>query len=164
MGILGDKMLAAGVVSQDDADRLHRQETIKKEQQRKERERKFHQEKARDLEDRLEYMAKTAAALFVKDIALEFLGFTEEERGSLLTKNPPPSLELFHKLGCLSHEVMVLTSSEIFRKTIQEEKDRLLKDQSFRKYASDLLRKFPVVSFEGRDFQQFKKEKPHERV
>jgi hypothetical protein len=35
MGLLGDKMLKAGVVSKADADRVHRQEVIEREKQRK---------------------------------------------------------------------------------------------------------------------------------
>jgi len=51
MGLLGDKMLAAGVVSKVDADRVHRQEVIEREKQRKLEERREREDaKRRPLE------------------------------------------------------------------------------------------------------------------
>ena len=47
MGLLGDKMLKAGVVSKADADRVHRQEVIEREKQRKFDERRERQEERR---------------------------------------------------------------------------------------------------------------------
>ena len=47
MGLLGDKMLKAGVVSKADADRVHRQEVIEREKQRKLEERRLREEERR---------------------------------------------------------------------------------------------------------------------
>jgi len=48
MTLLGDRMLAAGVVSKADAARIHRQEVIKRERERKIRERRKAREKLQD--------------------------------------------------------------------------------------------------------------------
>ena len=137
MGLLGDKMLKAGVVTQADADRLHRQEIIEKEKKRKEERRQELQEQRRRDEEwrntQMDFLASLSANLAVKTIALEYLGFTEEECRSILTGDPPPDLPLLAKLGNASEQIFTLVSSGVMAKAVAEERERLQKDPEFRK-------------------------------
>ena len=132
MGLLGDKLLKAGVVSQADADRLHLQEIIEKENQRKAEERREARAQAREQEDRLRDLAAVAASLTIKNVALGALGFTKEERESLLTRDPPPTLELLRRLGNVSGTLIPLLQGDPAKKAIEEERERLLQDPKFR--------------------------------
>jgi hypothetical protein len=131
MGLLGDKLLKAGVVTQETADRLHRQEIIEQERRRKAEERREAQQRQRKQEDRLYDIATMVATMAIKSVALEALGFTKDEQKSILTHDPPPTLELFHKLGCMTPEIMALIQSDVLNHEVEKERDRLLKDPKF---------------------------------
>ena len=138
MGILGDKMLIAGVVSKADADRIHRQEIIEKEKIRKEEARREAQEEARwqqevakQREDRLRELATLTATMSIKDVALVVLGISKEDRDDVLMGKP--RLETFHHLGVLAPQIVALMKSDVYRKSIEEERDRLLKSSAFRR-------------------------------
>ena len=132
MGLLGDKMLQAGVVSKADADRVHRQEVIEKEKRRKDEERREREEERRwHVEDDVERIASLVINMQLKDIVLEALGFSQEERQSLLLKNPPPTAELLFKLGGMTDQV--LAALRLASKLAPAEIDRLKKDPKFLK-------------------------------
>ena len=129
MGVLGDKLLAAGAVTQDDVARLHRQEVIQRENERRKREQQRHQEQDAELKRRLDGLAQHAASVSVKVKLLKLLGFSEEECIQLMSGKPP--FELMFRLG--AHASLIaeaVTDPELITATA-ELKQHFLNDKKF---------------------------------
>lgn len=134
MGLLGDKMLQAGVVSKADADRVHRQEVIEKENKRKEEERRERAEERwwrKDRNGHIKFLATHVIDIQLKDLGLEYLGFSKEERQSILRNDPPPTPALLLKLGSMTDQILVVM--EAIRRVGPKERDRLMQDPQFLK-------------------------------
>ena len=138
MGLLGDKMLKAGVVTKQDANRVHRQEVIAEENKRKEEKRREAREREQELEeDALQFSATKVATIQVRSCMLEALGFSLQEAEMILLRDPyhdpPLPLELIMKIGESARDIVALNQQPLTKKAFEEEKDRLLNDPEFRK-------------------------------
>lgn len=131
LGVLGEKLLQAGIVQQEDAERLHRQEVIerenarKQEQQRKAQERKRLQQETSDAP--LRQLATLLAAIEAQFAVLEPFGFTREDCASIQA----PSLDLLLRLSRLPSAVQAFLMSAPFRDAIAEQRDLLLTNEEF---------------------------------
>jgi len=132
MGMLGDKMLAAGVVSKDDAERVHRQEVIEKEKKRKAEQHKLDVAEARLRELRLKDLATETATMFVKGHLLESIGI-EKSRVVPLLKGERATIPELALMGSMVPQIVGILKSDLYQKAIEEHRDLLMKNPEFLK-------------------------------
>jgi hypothetical protein len=128
MGALADKMLSAGLVSEEDVKRVKRQQTIEKENKRKEDCRKEKEAQNRAVLSEARAMATRKA---LREILL-YLGVDEVLMASFFG-NEKDRLAALALLGSQSKSIMEILNSDPVKKEIEKVAQEAAKDETFRR-------------------------------